>query len=99
MALGFNYLKTLFQKPCNFSYFQNKQPKYLHTTIHFGTRAESHQSGIKPDYTRPGGEYVNLKKRKFFSRFFETKLNNATAQFDTVVNEDGLLILRRPEER
>jgi hypothetical protein len=36
-------------------------------SINSETECEPHRSGVKPDYTWFGGEYVISKKRKFFS--------------------------------
>ena len=72
-------LSALFENPVISATFATKalntstQPYIPDTAIHFGRRIGTYQSGLEPDYKGFGGKYVTLQKRKFFSRFLETK--------------------------
>jgi len=71
----FIYVATIISEQHKTTHFQSIKIIFNPIFTVSGARSESHQSGIEPDYTRTGGEYVNFKKRKFFSRFFEIKHN------------------------
>jgi len=68
--------KCYFKDPVITATFKKKCPKYPDTTTHFGKGIKPYKSGFEPHHTRPGGKYVNPKKRKFFSRFLGTKLTD-----------------------
>jgi hypothetical protein len=46
MVMDLNLLQALFQKSCNFSYFQNYANKILNATIHSGTGCDLINQGL-----------------------------------------------------